>query len=67
MQPGLLILLGKGDGTFQAPIVVDSTHNWALNQGGVGDFNHDGKLDLIVDGTALLPGTAMERSGRQCR
>ena len=39
------ILLGKGDGSFQ-PAVSYSTGNnpWAL---AAGDFNHDGKLDII--------------------
>ncbi len=55
-QPGLTVLLNKGDGTFQAPIVVDSTDNWVVSQGSVGDFNRDGKLDLIVNGAIFLPG-----------
>ena len=41
------ILLGKGDGTFQQPTNVTVGANpKALS---VGDFNHDGKLDLIVN------------------
>ncbi|MFY9676096.1 MAG: FG-GAP-like repeat-containing protein [Terriglobales bacterium] len=40
------ILLGKGDGTFQAPIINPSS----LNPVGMvaGDFNHDGNLDVAV-------------------
>ncbi len=43
------VLLGKGDGTFQAPV------NYAADQSpvavAVGDFNGDGKLDLAVVNT----------------
>jgi len=40
------LLLGNGDGTFQAPIVTPSV----INPVGftAGDFNNDGKLDLAV-------------------
>ena len=40
------VLLGNGDGTFQAPIVTPSP----VNPGGLtaGDFNKDGKLDLAL-------------------
>jgi len=43
------ILLGNGDGTFQAPV--------DLGVGGgvaIGDFNGDGKLDLVVSTTVFL-------------
>lgn len=40
---GPLIFLGKGDGTFQAPIEYMAG---SINQGILGDFNGDGKLDL---------------------
>jgi hypothetical protein len=41
------ILLGNGDGTFQqsASYVVDTTNNFSFT---AGDFNSDGKTDLIV-------------------
>jgi Calx-beta domain/FG-GAP-like repeat len=42
------VLLGNGDGTFQA------AQNYA-GAGLVGDFNGDGSLDLLL-GTSLLPG-----------
>ncbi len=40
------LLLGNGDGTFQAPIVTPSV----INPVGftAADFNHDGKLDLAI-------------------
>jgi len=43
------ILLGKGDGTFQAPITVQAAPQYNYtNALAVGDFNHDGKMDLLV-------------------
>jgi hypothetical protein len=52
----VLVLLGNGDGTFQAPIsmaVGDAPAGMV-----VGDFNDDGKLDLATanygDGTVTL-------------
>ncbi len=51
------VLLGSGDGTFQYPV------NYATGQGPfsvvVGDFNHDGKLDLATayaNGVSVLLG-----------
>ena len=42
----ILVLLGNGDGTFQAPVLytsgTDTTHL------AVGDFNGDGKLDIVA-------------------
>jgi len=46
---GLYVFLGNGDGTFQSP-VISNTGSFLQNiqfVGGVGDFNRDGKLDLI--------------------
>jgi len=45
---GVLVFLGKGDGTFQAPV------DYASPAGGifVGDFNGDGKPDILVDSSA---------------
>jgi hypothetical protein len=42
------VLLGNGDGTFQAPI----SNSTGVNSNGlaVGDFNNDGNLDLAVTG-----------------
>ena len=47
----IAILLGNGDGTFQKPIefaagVNPSRHDYGFF---MGDFNNDGKLDLILE------------------
>jgi len=46
------VALGNGDGTFSGPntFAVSSTNNYNVNSVGFvfGDFNHDGKLDLVV-------------------
>src|SRR5882762_1408427 len=46
----LSVLLGNGDGTFQAPVTSPVGTNPA--QVTVGDFNGDGKLDLAVSSVA---------------
>src|SRR5215469_1601153 len=42
---GLVILLGKGDGSFQAPVMYTSGDVEGL---ALGDFNNDGILDVVV-------------------
>jgi hypothetical protein len=42
------ILLGKGDGTFAAPTYVSVDPGAFPSDIGVGDFNHDTKLDLVI-------------------
>ena len=43
------ILLGNGDGTFQAPITVTAGPQGAYTSTlAAGDFNNDGKMDLLV-------------------
>jgi hypothetical protein len=44
---GVSILLGNGDGTFGFPASV-STGGLSASFVAVGDFNHDGKLDMAV-------------------
>ncbi len=41
---GIAVMLGRGDGTFEAPVAT-GVASTAL---AVGDFNHDGNLDLAV-------------------
>lgn len=55
------VMLGNGDGTFQAGVV--NPIGGSLSEGIIGDFNADGKLDLVlatnsdtVSSTLLLPG-----------
>jgi VCBS repeat protein/FG-GAP repeat protein len=45
-SPGVSVLLGNGDGTFASPIAT----SLSINPVGLaaGDFNGDGKLDLVV-------------------
>ncbi|MGA2589798.1 MAG: FG-GAP-like repeat-containing protein [Bryobacteraceae bacterium] len=55
------ILLGNGDGTFQTGVSYSAGVNFAINYLVTGDFNKDGKQDLLVGtfaGTvlAVLPG-----------
>jgi len=43
------LLLGNGDGTFQAPITTVAAPEYVYtNTLAAGDFNHDGKMDLLV-------------------
>ena len=49
----LLVFLGNGDGTFQAPIVTTSPIS-GTTPVVVGDFNKDGKLDVLAGGQIWL-------------
>jgi len=60
------ISLGNGDGTFQVPLKVLSTNDTVSGPLSAGDFNGDGKLDLVAgnqlfygngDGTFAAVGT----------
>jgi len=57
------VLLGNGDGTFQS--AVDYAAGANLNSVAVGDFNGDGKADLVVAAArsrcSWATGTALSR------
>ena len=48
----LTVVLGNGDGTFQPPIHMPVTGNFQYSSMAVGDFNNDGKVDVVVLGLA---------------
>jgi len=48
-QSAVTVLLGNGDGTFQNALITYAPFD--VEALGVGDFNHDGKLDLATGGT----------------
>lgn len=47
-NPSLSVLLGNGDGSFQAPLTVGA--QLSVISVAVGDFNSDGKADLALSG-----------------
>ncbi len=46
------IFLGNGDGTFQNAVNTDPPFN--VESIGLGDFNHDGKLDVVTAGNYTI-------------
>lgn len=48
---GFAVLLGKGDGTFQAPVSYPSAELFALT---AADLTNNGKLDLVTDSSVML-------------
>ncbi len=47
-QSGITVLLGRGDGTFRVAGTYPPSRTSASAGFTVGDFNHDGKLDIAV-------------------
>jgi hypothetical protein len=47
------ILLGNGDGTFQAAKQISESQIFSI---ATGDFNNDGELDLLLNGQTILLG-----------
>lgn len=57
VTPGITTLIGKGDGTFTPGALSAATIGACGGAAGViltGDFNGDGKQDLLVNGVVLL-------------
>jgi uncharacterized protein (TIGR03437 family) len=50
---GVYVLLGNGDGTFQAPVLYPTGGN--VSSIAVADFNGDGKLDIAACGYSSSP------------
>jgi len=44
----LNIFLGKGDGSFEEPLVFNASSDFCCFYDGMGDFNNDGKLDFVL-------------------
>jgi hypothetical protein len=49
-------VLGNGDGTFGSPSLLTIAAGYVVNYMAVGDFNHDGKLDLLTGNNVGLLG-----------
>ena len=48
-NPGIVnVFLGNGDGSFQSPIVLETPDDAGITAAVIGDFNHDGILDLAL-------------------
>ncbi len=51
LNGNVTLLLGKGDGTFQLPIIITATQGGPI---ALADMNHDGNLDIVFDGGVML-------------
>ena len=53
---GLYLMLGNGDGSFQSPVTVTNAPSVYSATLLVGDFNHDKKADIAMDGIWVMLG-----------
>jgi hypothetical protein len=62
---GVSVMLGNGDGSFQAPLNVPLYQGTKATSVAVGDFNRDGAMDLAVASTTdpYYPGDVYEDYG----
>lgn len=56
-QNEIVVLPGNGDGTFQSPVITLLTGGAGGAISAVGDFNRDGKLDVLVGNSSTNPQT----------
>lgn len=42
------VVLGNGDGTFRAPLILSEPQQWTPQHQAVADYNGDGKLDIAL-------------------
>ena len=45
------VFLGRGDGSFQSPIIYSTEESFAAYALAIGDFNNDDRLDIVTVGT----------------
>lgn len=58
----LSVFFGKGDGTFQNPVITDT--EFSIESIGVGDFNGDGNLDVVTAGDFTINVLLGQGNGR---
>ncbi len=42
------LFIGNGDGTFQAPIILEQGLSGLMGDAGTGDFDEDGDIDIVI-------------------
>jgi hypothetical protein len=60
-NPGnILVIRGNGDGTFASPLTLSGASGYEADFLVAGDFNRDGKLDLLAGDNATTGGTSAQ-------